>query len=63
MNELAKAPLTLAVLESFYVGGNSRDVTTQVFGPDTQVSGAMYVQRIAPAEISLAAPGPACYER
>ena len=53
MNDPAKALWTLGAFESFYVGGMTREVETQVFGPDIQVSGAMYVQRIAPAQASF----------
>ncbi|SCW66156.1 Alpha/beta hydrolase family protein [Sphingobium faniae] len=43
-------PLTLGVLESFYVGGVQRQVESGIFGLDTQISGALYVQRMAPVE-------------
>jgi pimeloyl-ACP methyl ester carboxylesterase len=49
-------PLTLGVLESFYVGGTTRVVESSVFGVDTQVVGAMYVQRTAPRECTFAHP-------
>jgi len=43
-------PLRLAALESFYVGGSTREVDGgELFGPDVQVSGAIYVQRLMPA--------------
>ncbi|MDH4565200.1 hypothetical protein E8E95_00680 [Pseudomonas sp. BN414] len=42
--------LNLAALESFYVGGALRQVQHRIFGTETQVSGAMYVQRLVPQE-------------
>lgn len=42
--------LNLAALESFYVGGAPRQVQHKVFGLETQVTGAMYVQRMVPQE-------------
>ena len=41
--------LVLGAFESFYVGGTTREVVG-AFGPDTQISGQMYVQRMAPAQ-------------
>ncbi|MCS3835654.1 pimeloyl-ACP methyl ester carboxylesterase [Pseudomonas sp. JAI111] len=40
--------LNLATLESFYVGGRLRQVQHEIFGLETQVTGAMYVQRMVP---------------
>ncbi len=42
--------LNLAALESFYVGGSPRQVQHRIFGAETQVTGAMYVQRLVPQE-------------
>lgn len=42
--------LNLAALESFYVGGTPRQVQHRIFGMETQVAGAMYVQRLVPQE-------------
>jgi len=42
-------PLTLGAYESFYVGGEEREITG-AFGPEQQVVGAMYVQRMSPVE-------------
>jgi hypothetical protein len=43
--------LKLSSLESFYVGGGARAVTSAFFGEDELIVGAMYVQRVAPAKI------------
>lgn len=51
-----KEPLTLGVLQSFYVGGTTRVVESSVFGVDTQVVGAMYVQRMAPHDCTFPHP-------
>jgi pimeloyl-ACP methyl ester carboxylesterase len=50
-------PLTLAALESFYVGGTTREVDGgEMFGRDVQVSGAIYVQRLVPTARSFPLP-------
>ena len=49
-------PITLSALESFYVGGEVREVETEVFGPDRQVQDAVYVQRLAPSHRSFPFP-------
>lgn len=49
-------PLTLAVLQSFYIGGTTRVVESAVFGVDTQIVGAMYVQRMAPRRCTFSHP-------
>lgn len=41
--------LQLSCIESFYVGGVARPVENRLFGLETQVQGAMYVQRLVPA--------------
>lgn len=45
-------PLRLGVLESFYIGGSSRRVVGAL-GPDTQISGQMYVQHIRPVDVTF----------
>ncbi len=49
-------PLALGMLQSFYVGGTTRLVDSSVFGVDTQVVGAMYVQRMAPPSARFLCP-------
>ena len=48
-------PLALGAIETFYVGGQPRDVVG-LFGPDTQVSGQMYVQHLASATVTFGLP-------
>ena len=48
-------PLIFAVLESFYVGGDLKDVTG-LFGPEQQVIGSMYVRRSVPVVRQLPLP-------
>lgn len=43
-------PLVLGAMESFYVGGTPRTVESSAYGIQTQISGAMYVRRLLPAE-------------
>ena len=42
-------PLYLQSVQSFYVGGTAREVQSALFGADTLISGAMYVQHWVPA--------------
>lgn len=51
MNELV-----LRTLESFYIGGETREVETVSHGADTQVTGAMYVQRLCPVARTFSIP-------
>src|SRR5215470_4008684 len=46
---LPMSPLNLTHYESFYVGGTTRHVENRLFGTETQIRGAMYVQRMVPA--------------
>ena len=48
--------LTLSRLESYYVGGERYGVTSPFFGRDQATIGAMYVQRMAAAEITFLLP-------
>jgi pimeloyl-ACP methyl ester carboxylesterase len=41
--------LSLSVIESFYVGGEHRDIIAPNVGPDRLTIGAMYVQHMAPS--------------
>jgi len=49
-------PLTLSRLESFYVGGEQQVATGPFFGSDETTVGAMYVQRLTPAEPGFGLP-------
>lgn len=49
-------PLTLSMLESFYVGGERHVVSSPFFGTDEITFGAMYVQHMAPAEATFPCP-------
>ncbi|MGV9869246.1 hypothetical protein [Rhodococcus koreensis] len=48
--------LNLAKLESFYVGGSQRPVTTSMGGPDHIVADAMYVQHMSPRDKTFPLP-------
>lgn len=48
-------PITLGRLESFYVGGTEREVAG-LFGPETQIAGALYAQRMAPVDLAFPCP-------
>jgi pimeloyl-ACP methyl ester carboxylesterase len=45
--------LTLSCLESFYVGGEYRQISSPYVGREETIVGAMYVQHISPAEITF----------
>jgi pimeloyl-ACP methyl ester carboxylesterase len=49
-------PLTLSAYESFYVGGGRHAISSPFFGTDEVTIGAMYVQHLAPAEVTFPYP-------
>jgi len=53
---MSDGPLRVAKLESFYLGGAPLPVDTPMHGGDEMIVGAMYVQHIAPAELSFPYP-------
>jgi pimeloyl-ACP methyl ester carboxylesterase len=48
--------LVLSVMESFYVGGEIHGVSSPFFGIDEVIVGAMYVQHLAPKQITKPLP-------
>src|ERR1700744_3281240 len=44
-----KTPFILDLIECFYVGGSTRDVSKSLLGDQTQVYGQMFVERTVPA--------------
>jgi pimeloyl-ACP methyl ester carboxylesterase len=56
IGQTLSAELVLSSIDSFYVGGSRRKIVDHQLGPSESVVGAMYVQRLVPANRTLPLP-------